>query len=925
MSKLSTGAAPADRQGPPAHPRTIGWLGTSALAMGGSNQSLFLIGVLIAGQDNIPGQGSAAILLLIIGLVLGWMAIAGWTELILMWPDRVGGIAAACAEAFRPYAPVLANLTGVSYWWGWVPTCGLTALLSASAIQQWFWPDASVPALACGLVAVFTLVNLCGVHWAARLAIVIATASAILAFLSAVIPLWAGTVDWERAFTFRLETPFPGLFGEITSFMAGLYLVGFAAPAFEAAACHVGETVDRDKNVPRAMYASAGMATLYFLVLPVIWLGALGPEALAGELARTLGPTFAPVLGGLGKAAAIGFMMFNMFHGTLAPLTGVARTLSQIAEDGLLPVSFAKRSRTDCPWVAIVFTACCAIVFLLMGDPVWLVAAANFTYLIGISLPSVAVWLLRKDRPDLPRPYRAPRGTIMLGVVAAAIWGLSTVLGFQQFGLPTVLFGLGLAYSGSALYAWRKWSDRRKAGLPGVGRSLHIKLTGAMLAVLALDGAGYLLAVSSVPDHHEPLVAALEDIFVMVAIITIAVGLVLPGMIAHSAVEVAEAAERLARGTLSDFSRAMQALSAGDLDSAHARVDIAPVMVRSKDELGDMGKSFNTLQEEVRRAAAALDGAREGLRAARRELTEINASLEQRVSDRTVELEAAHRKLVETARYAGMAEVATGVLHNLGNVLTSVNVSAGLLQQKLRHTPSSGLDQVAALLSQHDHDLAAYLSSDHKARLLPRYLDELARHLARERAELLDEIASLVTMVEHGNQIVNMQQSYAHAASMAEPVALAALVEDAIRINLVTMDPCDISVERRYEEMPLVTVDKHHVLQILVNLLSNAMQALKASTAVDKKLTVRLNGHAADANRVVLQVIDNGIGITKENLSRIFEHGFTTKKDGRGFGLHSSAIAAQAIGGSLQAYSDGPGGGAVFTLDLPLSPVRVAA
>lgn len=898
----------------------MGWLGTTALAMGGSNQSLFLVGALIAGEGSVSGHGSAAILLLIIGLVLGWMAVAGWTELILMWPNRVGGIAGACAEAFRPYAPVLANLTGVSYWWGWVPTCGLTALLSASAIQQWFLPDASVAALACGIIVFFTLVNLCGVHWAARIAIVIAAFSSVLAFLSAIIPVWAGTVDWQRAFTFHLETPFPGHFGDITSFMAGLYLVGFAAPAFEAAACHVGETIDRNTHVPRAMYMSACMATLYFVVLPIIWLGALGPEALSGELAEALGPTFAPLLGGFGKAAAIGFMMFNMFHGTLAPLTGVARTLSQLAEDGLLPACFEKRSRTDCPWVAIVFTAVCAIVFLMMGDPVWLVAAANFTYLIGIALPSIAVWLLRKDRPDLPRPYRAPRGTITLGVIAAAVWGLSTVLGFQQFGLPTVLFGLGLAYSGSALYAWRKWSDRHQAGLPGIAPSLHLKLTGAMLAVLVLDGSGYLLAVSSVPSHHAPLVAALEDIFVVVAIITIGVGLVLPGMIAHSAVEVAAAADRLAKGTLADFSRAMQALSSGDLDAAYARVDISPVVVRSRDELGDMASSFNTLQEEIARAAVGLEGAREGLRAARGELTQINASLEHRVMERTGELEMAHRKLVDAARYAGMAEVATGILHNLGNVLNSVNVSAGLVQHTLRHSQSTGLDQVAALLRQHADDLGAYVTLDDKGRLVPQYLDELAKQLSRERGELLSEIESMVAKIEHIKQIVVTQQSFARASSMAEPVALAALIEDAILINLVAMDQCDIQVERRYEQVPLVTVDKHQVLQILVNLLNNATQALNASTDSDKRLVLRLSGHGTDTNRVVLQVIDNGIGIAKENLTRIFEHGFTTRKGGRGFGLHSSAIAAQAIGGSLRAHSDGPAGGAVFTLDLPLQP-----
>ena len=609
------------------HPRTIGWFGTTAVAMGGINQSLFLIGALFVGQETIPGQGSAAVVLLGIGLLLSWAAAPGWTELILMYPNRVGGIAATCAEAFRPYSPVLATLTGVCYWWGWVPTCGLTALLTASAIVQWYLPQWSVAWLASGIVAFFTVINLCGVKWVMRMAMPIATIAAALAFLSAVIPVMAGQVNWQQAFTFSLTVPFEGWFGQVTSVMAGLYLIGFAAPAFEQAACHVGETINPEKNVPRAMLASAAMASLYFIVLPVIWLGTLGPEPLSKELALELGPTFAPLLGGSAKAVAIWFMVFNMLHGTMAPLAGAARTLAQLSEDGLLPESWAKRSATDAPWVTTMLTAVMAILFLLIGDPVWLIAAANLTYLIGIALPSVAVWLLRKNEPDLKRPYRAPRGAIALGLCAATVWGITVVLGFQQFGLPTVLVGLGFAYSGAVLYAWRKYFDRRKAGLGGIGRTLHLKLTGAMLLVLVLDGGGYLLAVQQVPKTHAALIAGLEDIFVLVAMLTFAVGLILPGMIAHSAVEVSKAADRLIHGTMADLTRAMRALAAGDLDHARARIDFSPLTVFSKDEVGDMALNFNRLQIEIGRAATALDGAREGLSQARADLIDRNDQL----------------------------------------------------------------------------------------------------------------------------------------------------------------------------------------------------------------------------------------------------------------------------------------------------------
>ncbi len=182
------------------------------------------------------------------------------------------------------------------------------------------------------------------------------------------------------------------------------------------------------------------------------------------------------------------------------------------------------------------------------------------------------------------------------------------------------MFGLALAYSGAALYAWRVMEDRVRDGLPPIAQTLHVKLTGAMVLVLVLDGIAYLVAVKTISAEHHELVAVLADIFTAVALLTISVGLVLPGMITYSATEVSKAAKRLTTGTLQQFTNAMAALGRGDLDAAYASVNIVPVKPNSRDELGEMADSFNVLQEEVRKAAVSLGEARDKMQVARSEL-----------------------------------------------------------------------------------------------------------------------------------------------------------------------------------------------------------------------------------------------------------------------------------------------------------------
>jgi signal transduction histidine kinase len=266
-----------------------------------------------------------------------------------------------------------------------------------------------------------------------------------------------------------------------------------------------------------------------------------------------------------------------------------------------------------------------------------------------------------------------------------------------------------------------------------------------------------------------------------------------------------------------------------------------------------------------------------------------------------------------------MAEVATGVLHNVGNVLNSVNVSASLLASGLRHAKVDSLARLSALLRAHAGDLGAFLTTDPRGRRVPEFVESLAQDWAGEQARLLKEIESLQQNIDHIKDIVSMQQSYATMVSLVEPLPPAALMEDAVRMNSAALSRHEVRVLRDFQPVPLVSAEKAKVLQILVNLVRNAKYACDdGPNSADKAITLRL-ALAPGGRAVRLVVADNGVGIPAANLTRIFNHGFTTRATGHGFGLHSSANAAKEMKGTLSVHSDGPGTGATFTLELPVA------
>jgi len=301
---------------------------------------------------------------------------------------------------------------------------------------------------------------------------------------------------------------------------------------------------------------------------------------------------------------------------------------------------------------------------------------------------------------------------------------------------------------------------------------------------------------------------------------------------------------------------------------------------------------------------------------------QLKAEIEERKQLET-EKERTHKELMIASRQAGMAEVATGVLHNVGNVLNSVNVSTSILGEKVRASKTANIAKLSALLNEHEKDLGDFLLVDEKGRKIPSYLSALSTNINGERQEILKEIDLLRDNVNHIREIVAMQQNFARISSVSENIFLGDIIDDIFKMQSSSFAKYEVQLESHYDDVPLISTDKHRVMQILVNLLQNARQACVGGEEEVKKVTVRLTRSGED--KVRIDVTDNGIGIKPENMTKIFVHGFTTKKDGHGFGLHSGALSAKALGGSLSVTSDGPGKGATFTLELPLTPQKSSA
>jgi len=303
----------------------------------------------------------------------------------------------------------------------------------------------------------------------------------------------------------------------------------------------------------------------------------------------------------------------------------------------------------------------------------------------------------------------------------------------------------------------------------------------------------------------------------------------------------------------------------------------------------------------------------EGALAEKTVLLELEIKNRERIQS---EVEKVHRQLIFASRWAGMADVATSVLHNVGNVLNSVNVLASLIVDSLKRSKVPYVAKLATLIKEHRMDLANFLIKEENGKYVPAHLERLGILLMEEQTRLVEKARALTEGLQHIKGIVAMQQNFAKAAGVLETARIAEVVDDALKLCTTALERHGIQVEKDYHDLPPVTLDRHKVLQIMFNLLDNAKHACEARTNSPRK-TIIVRIRSGGPGRIRIQVADNGIGIPNANLAKIFTQGFSTQKGGHGFGLHGSILTAQEMGGTLTVHSEGPDAGATFTLEIP--------
>jgi signal transduction histidine kinase len=334
-----------------------------------------------------------------------------------------------------------------------------------------------------------------------------------------------------------------------------------------------------------------------------------------------------------------------------------------------------------------------------------------------------------------------------------------------------------------------------------------------------------------------------------------------------------------------ELTEATKAIAQGDYS--------LPLKVVSGDEIGTLADNFDKMRITVK---------------------EYTGNLEAMVFERTKELKAAQKDLVDKAHKAGMADIAAGTLHNVGNILNSVRVSVEIIGAKANDLPLQELIRANGLLRENMDTIKTFMLDDPRGKKLLHYYLQLEEPFNNATATIQQNIRRLSEKVNTINDVIAAQQNYAGVGGLTEKANLSDIIEDALLMQSGSLERHKIYVVKEFHEAPEIMVQKTKLVHILVNLIKNAKDAMVGLDPAIKKLNISVQG---EDGSIIIRVKDTGCGIRQENINKIFSYGFSTKKNGHGFGLHSSANYMKEMGGEMWADSEGEGKGAQFVLKFP--------
>lgn len=876
--------------------RSLSWIGAASFGLAGTI-NFFNLGPVLS------TVGHAGIVLFIIGMLLALLTGYGWLKIVLDDPEKVGGATVNSFKVFKSRSPLLLAILCLANWASWVAQASLSVTFCAAALIQWLPLSTDFHLFLSTILLCFCiLLGLIRLTIAARIMIPIALITIFLLILSGIMPLFFGGFHTPQDFS--LVLPFPGWFGYLTAIMSGFYLIGWIVPAYEVTTWLSGEMNQPQKNLPKAFFFTAMISSLTFIVLPIIWLGTLGYDQLIADYSiKKNWMPFNLLFSGLETpfATICGFLLVisYLLCSGIGSIIGPSRILLQLSVYGLLPYSLQKRLANGAPWVAVLITGAGAIMITWFGAPLWLIAATNFGYLASMFLASLGAWLLsREQRYQKDKIFNF---FAITGLGASFLWILSIIFGYQQYGLLPMLGGVLLVLLGAIPYLYRKIMDTHQSHERISLYSIYVYLPLVFFMLFALNTSGYLLMLLKLPPIKSSMIAALHDIFITVVLLTITLGLWITGSVGYITDEISNAARKLSNTIMPELVKGMKNLGAGLLEKTNQTQHEKLILdTNRKDELGIMSQNFSVLKNQVDDLFLDMEATRQQLSIAKEKMLETQ------------------QQLYLAAHQAGMSQVAANVLHNVGNVFNSINISAESLKNRVYNSRLDKLNDVSQLLTEHQTSLVDFLTNNERGLALPAFLTAVTNYWKDEKNNLLKELELMSKHIDQIKAIISSQQSIGGASTIIQEIDLQKMINDALKIAITDNDQKGIKIIVNNSIKNLISIDKIKLLQVMINLIKNAREALIHAPIENKIL--QINAATLSENKFFIEVSDNGVGISEEHLRKIFQHGFTTKGNSHGFGLHSSALAAKEMEGELRVESEGLHKGARFVLELPYRP-----